>query len=285
LTKLKMTVAAAAATAVLASAGAAAAVTITVTPTLAPNAYGSPSYAGWIGNSIQAQLNGLSAYGDSSLPTYYEAQSNVTSRESIVTGFPSWKGVADPAPTGAFAGELGNRMHFGLLIDGQGTQFSISQLSLVMDSDDPYDALDYAYAAGGYNYDAGFWGILYGANGVLGGGDDTYITSGANTQLVDGLVGRGSGNSLAAYCPAAPADCSDPAVRQASLNDSAAYFDQFPVTRFTGTYTLANFGTQGDVSGSGVFTIGGIPEPSAWALAIVGFAGVGIGIRRRRAVA
>ena len=81
---------------------------------------------------------------------------------------------------------------------------------------------------------------------ALGGGDDTFITGGLNTQLVDGLVGRGSGNSYAAYCP----DCTV-AEKQAAI-DAAAAGGSF---QFTGTYTL------GDSTGSGTFNVSAVPEP------------------------
>src|SRR5688572_19908847 len=95
--------------------------TITVTPTLAPNVFGSPSYPGWVTNSFNALDQGLSTFGTPGTPEYYKAQAVVTRHEAIVTGFNSWKGVANPgAPFGA---ELGNRMLFGLHIFGNGQTF------------------------------------------------------------------------------------------------------------------------------------------------------------------
>lgn len=249
-------------------------VNIKVVPWLAPNAYGSPSFDAAAANAVQGIYQGLTSYGAPGTPTYFQEQSNVTSNEVIVTGFPSWKGHADPGAVygPAFANELGNRMHFGLLATGYGgAKFSISQLSFTMASTDPAHGLDYTFS-GGYTYSNQFEGILYGPDGKLGGGDDTFITSGSSSQLVDALVGRGSGNSFAAYC----SSCTI-AQQQAAIDAAGAYpgtpFD------FTGTYML------NDWSGSGTFHISpsAVPEPSSTALMLIGAAGLfGVGFGRRR---
>ena len=101
-------------------------INITVTPWLAPNAYGSPSYTDAIHNAVYAEQHGLTSYGNGG-PTQFIAQSNITASQGVVTQYASWMGVADPS--GAYANELGNRMAFALAINGNGTQFSISQLS------------------------------------------------------------------------------------------------------------------------------------------------------------
>ncbi|MFI4950679.1 MAG: PEPxxWA-CTERM sorting domain-containing protein [Caulobacterales bacterium] len=250
---------------------------ITVTPTVAPNAFGSPSYAGWVTNSIAAQHDGLSALGNPASPTFYQAQSNVNPSQVIVTSFPSWLGQQDPGTVfgPAFTNELGNRMLFGLKVDGEGAQFSISQLSFNAVSDDPGDGLGFGFGAGSYNYSSDYEGVLKGSDGLLWTADDIFITSGANTQLVDGLVGRGSGNSFEATCLEGP--CVTTADRQALLDSAAA--DTAQISHFTGTYTL------GDVTGSGTFNIGGVPEPATWMLLLLGFGGIGAVLRRRRQAA
>jgi hypothetical protein len=228
---------------------------ITVTPWLAPNVFGSPSFPGAVSNAIEGQLAGSPSFGTPGTPTYYQAQSNVSSAQAIVTGFPSWLGVADPGTAfGApFAAELGNRMHFGILALGNGVQFSVGQLGFSATSTDPFNALAFGFSVGAYNYSLQLQGILYGGDGQFGGGDDTYITAGAADQLVDGLVGRGSGNSFAAYCPGCTIE-----QQQAAIDAAAAYpggpFD------FTGVYTI------GEYEGSGTFHINPVPEPSSLVL-------------------
>ncbi len=250
---------------------AASAATIDVTPWVAPNVFGSPSYAAAVVNANYALYHGLNTYGAAG-PTQFNAQSNVTASEVIVTGFNSWKGQA--APGAPYQSELGNRMLFGLLINGQGSQFSISQLSFAATSSDPGNALAFAFAQGSYNYSLDYKGILKGQDGVLFTNDDIFVTGGVNTQLVDGLVGRGSGSSFAAYCTVLPGDPPCTAAQQQAQIDAAAAYPGTAFT-FTGTYTL------GAATGDDTFHISAVPETSTWIMMILGFAGMGIMAQRR----
>ena len=238
---------------------------IDVTPWVAPNAFGSPSYAAAVANANYALFHELNSYGAAG-PTQYNAQSNVTASEVIVTGFNSWRGVA--APGAPYQSELGNRMLFGLRIDGQGSQFSISQLSFAATSSDPGNLLNFGFGQGSYNYSLDYQGIQKGNDNLLFTGDDIFVTSGPNTQMVDGLVGRGSGSSFAAYCPGCTV-----AQQQAEIDAAAAY----PGTAFTftGVYTL------GAVTGDDTFHISAVPETSTWVMMILGFAGMGVMAQRR----
>jgi len=269
---MKMHFAAAAAALLLCSTAAQAQTspTIQVFTSVAPNAYGSPSYAGYVANAIGALHDGDSSRGVSGSPTYYSQTSNVRADQVIVTGFPSWMGKADPGTAfgSAYASELGNRMLFGVKIDGNGTQFSIDQLSFTMSSDDPYNGLGYTYAQGSYGYSNDYEGVLKGADGMLWTADDIFVTSGSASMLVDGLVGRGSGNSYAAYCPG----CSV-ADQQAAINAAAAG----PSYNFSGAYSLNG------ATGSGTFHVAAVPEPASWALMLGGFGLVGGAMRRRSA--
>ena len=107
------------------------AITVSVDTWLAPNVYGGSSYPQAAINAGEAMYHGLATNGAAG-PTQFNKVSNVTAAQAIVTGFPSWMGVA--GPTGAYANEYGNRMSFAVGINGDGTQFSISQLSIVMSS-------------------------------------------------------------------------------------------------------------------------------------------------------
>ena len=247
------------------------AATITVYPSIAPNAFGSPSYAAYVNNATTALYNGASAGGTPGLPTYYQQISgSISISQMIVSGFPSWNGYADPGVVfgPAFAAELGNRPLMGLKIDKDGgPQFSIGQLAFNQTSSDIGNYLGFGFGAGAYNYSLDYVGVLFGLDGVWGGGDDTFITSGLNSQLVDGLVGRGSGNAPAVYL-------TDPGLtNQDKIDNALAYFtDPFSVT---GTYTL------GADTGSGTFNVVPVPEPTSMSLAALGGLSL-LFVRRRR---
>ena len=171
-------------------------ITIDVTPSLAPNAFGSPNWNGYVSNSVYALMNGLSTYGSAGSPDYYSTIIGpIQARDNIVTGFNSWRGDANPGVTygAAYAGEYGTRVHFGLHIDGHGTQFSIADMSITMSSSDPGNGLGWTFAAGSYNYSSSYVGVIHDPSG------DIFVTSGPNTQLVDELFARGSGNAYDVY--------------------------------------------------------------------------------------
>ena len=223
------------------------AITIDVTPSSAPNGYGSPNYSGYAANAIYALENGLTSYGDPSSPSYYtQAPAVMSVLNNIVTGFSSWNGVANP--TGAYASELGNRLHFGLDVRGNGSLISIDQLSFSMASTDG-NTLGYSYSLGSYGYNSQYVGWDYGADGIRGTADDIFITSGAASQQVDEIVSRGSGNAWAVYVGNYPGTLQD------GINQAAADLGSSPID-FTGTYTL------GGAQGSATVTFEPVPEPT-----------------------
>jgi len=262
------------ATALLAAVAPAGATVIDVSPWLAPNAFGSPSWTQAQQNAVQAMHDGLSSVGSG--PAAFNVQTSpVTADQVIVTGFPSWMGKVDPGNVfgPAYSNELGNRMTFALRVDGQGAQFSISQLSFTGASSDAGNGLGFGFSAGSYNYGTGFQGVLKGADGLLWTADDQYVTGGANTQLIDGLIGRGSGNSYDAYCPG----CSLPD-QQAALNAAALASLYDGPFSFTGTYNLAG------VTGSATFDVlaSATPLPATLPMFASGLGGLGAFYWRRK---
>lgn len=259
----------------------ASAIEIQVTPWSAPNGYGSPSFDGAVSNQIYALRNGLTAYGNPALPTYYQAAPAVMDvRDNIVTGFPSWKGDADPVGTygAAFGSEFGNRLHFGIDIRGQESKIAIVNLAFTAFSTDLGNSLGFSYIVGSYNYSSQYMGWDYGLDGVRGTGDDIFITGGPNSRLVDEIVGRGSGNAWDVYDTSAPLlgtrqEKIDFAVSQ--IKGDGTPFD------FVGTYTM------GDVNGSGKVTFGTVPGPASVpdtgsTLALLGGALMGLAAIRRK---
>ncbi len=216
-------------------------ISITVIPALAPNVYGSPNWNAWVSNATTAIANGYASYGDPASPSFYQQAPGVISvTNDIVTGFPSWDGLADPGTAfGAnFSQELGNRIQFGIDIKGGTNLISISQLSFSAHSTDPSNTLDFAFAQGSYNYSSSYVGIIYGP-----GGTNTYVTGGPSTQLVNEIVGRGSGNAWAVYDTSG-----NLASQQSNMLVCASQLSDQPFD-FTGTYTI------GGVSGSNSVTL------------------------------
>lgn len=256
-------------------------VTIDVFPTLAPNSYGSPSFAAWTDNAFAALYGGSLVAGDVGTPSYFSvAPATLAATDVFVTSFPSWRGFAEPGTVfgPAFANELGNRLHFAFMADGHGQQFAISQLSFAFVTTDPAHDLDFAYAAGGYTYSSSYVGVLFGADNQLGGSDDVFVTGGPNTQLVDAVIGRGSGN---AWWPQHTAG--DGLSDQEVIDLTAAALLPSLSTLVTATYTL-DLGGGDLVTGQAAVTV--IPEPSTYAVLLGGAAAaVAIWRRRRRSAA
>lgn len=251
-------------------------VTIDVFPTIAPNVLGSPNASAWMANAFTALSTGNGSSGTAGTPGFYTvAPASVLASDVLVTSFASWRGLADPgtAVGSAFAAEGGNRLHFSLVIDGHGQTFSLAQLSFTFTSSDPANALGFTFATGTYNYSEGYVGVLFGTDGKLGGGDDTFISSGANTQQVDALVGRGSGN---AWWP--QHTTGDGLTDQQVIDNTLTFIAADTPILATGTYSL-DLGGGTSVSGQNSVTI--IPEPATSGL-LLSIGGIGYAFLRRR---
>jgi hypothetical protein len=255
--------------------------TITVTPSLAPNAFGSPSYSGYVSNAIGALETGATSAGDPNSPTYYQAIANgasIDANQIIVSGFPSWLGQADPGTAfgPAYANELGNRLLFGLSItSNSGQTFSISELSFAATSSDAGNSLGFGFGQGSYNYSSDYVGVIYGAGGAADTSDYTYVTSGSNTQPVNAIYGRGSGNAYDVY------ETDPGATDQDKLNNAMA---AIPGSTFTGTYSIEGFTGSGSVNIDSVNpNASPTPEPSTFVMAATaGLAGLAYSWRRRK---
>jgi hypothetical protein len=208
--------------------------TINVYTTLEPSAYGSPSYGAWAANGIYALENGLPASGTPGTPAYFYETPSAEAQNLTLTSFPSWMGTPDSglAFGPAYANELGTQGAFPLFIDGNGGQFSISELAFTAASSDPGNALGVSNGAGGYNYGSQYVGGIENGDGSI-----TYVTSGANTQMVNLLWGVGSGSALSPC--GTGASCGSTAERQATIDTASA---TLVGQTFTGVYTLVNGG-------------------------------------------
>lgn len=270
--------------------------TVNVFPSLAPNAFGSPSYSQYSNNAVQALMANPAnppMVGDRrTTPTGWEvAPLTIRPDQAIVTNFFYWEGKA-PDPRPAFQSELGTRITFALAVtsstgtDRNGKQFSLSGLTFNLVSSNSDLNIDGRPESGeqfsnGDVYSPANVGVLYGSDGKLGGGDDTLITSGSASQKVDALFYRGIGNAFAVY------DTDPGMTNQDKINNfiSGGTFNQ-PIT-VSMNYTL--YADQSDTgtplgSGDAMITISAVPEPSS--VAISGFFGAALlvgALRKRRA--
>ncbi len=220
-------------------------VIILVTASVGPNIFNSPSYESYRDNAQQGLQNSLAVVGTPSTPSLYEGllpSASVPITDLVVTDFPSWRGNADPiaAYGPAFGSETGTRLYFGLAIlpvpNTPSTPFSISQLRFDATSTDPFNSLDFSFAAGEYDYNDDYVGLRLNPDGsVL-----ERITSGPNTQLVDALVSRGSTNAFEVLTSMPGATNQDKIAQELTGINGFQY---------TGQYTL------GDVSGQATVNV------------------------------
>jgi hypothetical protein len=245
-------------------------VTMNIYASPAPNAYGSPSFAGWETNVINALLNGQTSAGNPAAdPTAFYTLTNGDSFSNIVTGFPSWDGQANPGTVfgPAFSNELGNRLHFPVIINGQGTKISLSELSFDMESTDSNDIFKYT---GGFssldNYDDYHLGVILGPSGP------TFLNSGSADQPVDEIVYRGIGNAIA------PNDIGCSGTNQQQLDCVTAFYNSTEPFSITAKYSL-NDPTGALLASDSATVEFAAPEPGTISLL---FAGAGVLFYARR---
>jgi len=224
---------------------------IQVTAALGPNVFDSPSYDAYRDNALAALQAGASQAGTPGTPAHYAALAAaqpVNLTDLVVTDFPSWCGSANPS--GAFAGETGTRVYFGLAITRTlGETFRIADLSFSGTSTDPFATLDFSIPAGFYTYNADYLGIT--ASGEV-------LTSGPATREVVAIYGRGASNAYEVLSSAPGA------TNQEKID---AVFVGQPGYAYTGTYRL------GTATGSATVALASpVPAPPGLVMLAVGVA-------------
>ena len=243
-------------------------ITMTECFSSAPNAYGSPSWNNYVSNAITGIMNGCTAVGDPTQPSYYQSQTVFDPGQLIVTAYNSWDGQVSPAAP--FNNEEGNRLHDGLDVKGNGGQFSLSQLVFSMSSSDPANSLSYSGSfSPADSYSDKRVGIIYGPT-------PTYITSGPANQLVDELVYVGIGN---AFCSGPPTNCGGGSFQ--SIDDLIDYMNANAPFSITNTYSIVDPITNNVwASVTSSAEVNQTPEPAA--LLLTGSSLMILGLFRRK---
>jgi hypothetical protein len=251
-------------------------ITLQVVPSSAPNASGSPSWVGYAGNALNSLENNLGNVGSRATdPTAYEiAGPIVQPSDFLVTSFNSWQGVAGPLAA-PFAGESGNRLHFGLHAYGA-TQFDLADVTFSISSSDPANSLSYVDDLSGCNFNGiSRIGVSWGADGIKGTSDDIVYTAGNvgnDHTMVNELFYVGAGN---AFWPGGddPNPSNPAGGKQAAIDDSTNYILENAPFAITGSYSI--------LGNTGSATVTAIPEPGTISLLAMGLGSLML-IRKRK---
>lgn len=258
-------------------AASAASFTMNVFPSLAPNySSGSPSLTGYTTNALTWLEAESGPFGNPSTdPTAYKQVSTMGPGDNLVTSFNSWQGVASPGAP--FAGEFGNRLHFGVHILRTDATFTLSGLDFHVHSTEPGDSLHFSgfpFTAADV-YSTRRVGIYYGPDGDKSTlGDNVVRTSGFATLPVNELMYVGVGN---AWWPQVP---DDGPTGQAAIDSVAAWIGSQAPFSVIGTYSLYlnDSFLPGDLLISNSATVDVVtPEPTTlllWGTTALGLAAV-----------
>lgn len=244
-------------------------ITMKVFASSAPNVFGSPSWSDYLLNALDGIESGGLATGIAGTASYYSSGTIFDPGDMVVSSFNSWKGEVP----GDFAGEFGNRLHFGLSIYGS-TLFSLDQLNFGITSSDPSNALGFSGDFIGSSYSATRVGINWGGDGLPGGGDDVMITSGSGDQEVNELYYVGVGN---AFWPDTPGEIASTVDYINSNGGSGGPFE------VVGEYWLTDEDGKIVSRASTTATIRA-SEPLSFSMIGLGLLGIGILKTRKRSI-
>ena len=216
--------------------------------------------------------------GNSASPTFYSSTTTATTADMIVTDFPSWLGHANPGTTfgPAYANELGNRLTYGLYINGNGSTFSLSQLNFDVESTDPENAISFSGNFVGFTYDASSQNTIVGRDFSSG---NLVLDPTADEVLTElWYVGVGVAFEVDSTDPGATlqdkinATLTDPDI-SSPFQINATYFLSETTSTSTATVTVEPAGPFAEVT---------IPEPTSLFLWSAGAALAGVVVRTRR---
>ena len=238
---------------------------IQVAGSSAPNAWGSPSWAGYRGNALTSLEN---TFGDDlgsrlTDPTAYDVVTTIPWSDNTATGWAFWMG--NLSPVAPFDQELGHRLHFGVRVLGNGTRFSLAELEFDMNSSDPGNDMDFdgwfdgtdPFGVGPETYGPSRRGIDYGPDRVKGTMDDiVYNTDSTPAETeVDELIYVGVGNAW----DATQEPGNTPAEQTESLRCYLEGLLSIAPINISTTYSIRDGGHSGPLLASGSATVTMVP--------------------------
>lgn len=230
-------------------------------PTVAPNVFGSSSWGGHtqLGQFILRYFPGQGALSPGLNPIAYQPlrAGLYMPRDVMVTSFNSWWGKENPGPP--FTAEYGNRLHSALLVVGDGTSFTLSDVNFSFLSSD--GVLDFVGNLAGTTFNGTTRvGYSYGPDGIFGTPDDVvYQNNEPDTTLVQAFAYLGPGN---ATWPGA----GDPSAGQQEIDEMVDYLLSENVT-ITLSHTIFGYTTGETVLLPSIFNDGfETGDASAWSV-------------------
>lgn len=239
-------------------------------PVMADGVTPNPAFEAWNANALQSLLQGGGAVGNPAAgPSAYVPLGTVNQSDFITTftdpaaTFPSWKGIADPAAP--FDSQYGDGLAFSVRFVSSTPTLRLSNLDVVMSSDDPGDVYDaFSHTLDSLAYTPRHEGINWGPDGIPNTADDIVYNNGqdwtlpVNEILITGTV----------IAPEALAHAG--ADNQENINDSLNdFYSQYPMTEASAEYIM--FDDSGNLLMDVKQTVNiNVPEASSLGALLVG---------------